>query len=193
MLSGAALAESVTEKTGVNSALGISPTTQDFVTEAATSDMLEIQAGKIAQERGTAAEKTFAGEMVADHTKTSEHIKELVASSLPRFKGLGHLFQGAIDLEASGVAGAPGEGADGPPTPAPQPKLRVSALNHLKEAFLILKTFMFPMSSRSLSRIRTISSGLLKKVIVHDRRTSPGGRFRADPTSQLMGLPAISR
>lgn len=80
MLSGAALAQSVGEKTGVNSTLGISPSTQDFVTEAATSDMLEIQAGKIAQERGTAGEKTFAGEMIADHTKTSEHIKGMVAS-----------------------------------------------------------------------------------------------------------------
>jgi len=38
---------------------GISPTTQDFVTEAATSDMLEIQAGKIAQQRGTAGEKNI--------------------------------------------------------------------------------------------------------------------------------------
>jgi putative membrane protein len=79
MLSGAAFAQSVGEKTGVNSTLGISPSTQDFVTEAATSDMLEIQAGKIAQERGNPAEKTFAAQMVADHTKTSEHIKGLIA------------------------------------------------------------------------------------------------------------------
>jgi putative membrane protein len=35
-----ALAQSVPEKTGVNSTLGISPSTQDFVTEAANSDML---------------------------------------------------------------------------------------------------------------------------------------------------------
>ena len=34
----AAMAQSIGEKTGVNSALGISPTTQDFVKEAATSD-----------------------------------------------------------------------------------------------------------------------------------------------------------
>ena len=67
MLSGAAFAQSVGEKTGVNSTLGISPSTQDFVTEAATSDMLEIQAGKIAQQRGTTNEKTFTGEMIADH------------------------------------------------------------------------------------------------------------------------------
>lgn len=79
MLTGAALAESVTEKTGVNSALGVAPTTQDFVTEAATSDMIEIEAGKIAQMRGTDAEKKFGAQMVADHTRTSADIKAMIA------------------------------------------------------------------------------------------------------------------
>ena len=50
-------AQSVGEKTGVNSALGISPTTQDFVTEAANSDMMEIAAAKLAQQKGNADEK----------------------------------------------------------------------------------------------------------------------------------------
>jgi putative membrane protein len=36
-------AETVGEKTGINSTLGISPTTKDFVQEAAISDMFEIQ------------------------------------------------------------------------------------------------------------------------------------------------------
>jgi hypothetical protein len=36
------LAQFVGEKTGINSALDISPTTADFVKEAATSDMLEM-------------------------------------------------------------------------------------------------------------------------------------------------------
>lgn len=80
MLTGAAFAESVTEKTSVNSALGVAPTTQDFVTEAATSDMIEIQAGKIAQMRGNDAEKKFGAQMVADHTRTSTDIKGLISS-----------------------------------------------------------------------------------------------------------------
>src|SRR6185437_9048984 len=42
-----AFAQSAGEKTGINSALDISPTTADFVKEAATSDMLEIAAAKI--------------------------------------------------------------------------------------------------------------------------------------------------
>src|SRR5205807_4353110 len=70
--------------------------------------------------------------------KAAPHIKELTASSSQRFQGLGHLFQGALELEQSGVAGTPTQ--DGAPPPAPtqqpvvHPKLRASALNHLKIA-----------------------------------------------------------
>jgi putative membrane protein len=77
MISTSAFAQSVGEKTGVNSTLGISPTTADFVKEAAMSDMTEIAASKIAQERGNADEKTFAGQMITDHTKTSEELKSI--------------------------------------------------------------------------------------------------------------------
>jgi putative membrane protein len=54
LISTSALAQSVGEKTGVNSTLGISPTTADFVKEATTSDMTEIAASKLGQERGNA-------------------------------------------------------------------------------------------------------------------------------------------
>lgn len=74
----AADGQSVGEKTGLNSTLGISPSTQDFVTEAATSDRLEIAAAKIAQQKGDPGEKKFAGEMITDHTRTSEDLKALV-------------------------------------------------------------------------------------------------------------------
>ena len=80
LLSSAAFGQSLGEKTGVNSTLGISPTTQDFVKEAATSDMLEIAAAKIAQTKGNADEKAFAEQMMTDHTKTSADIKGLIAS-----------------------------------------------------------------------------------------------------------------
>ena len=52
LLTPLAFAESVGEKTGVNSTLGISPTTQDFVTEAANSDILELAAAKLAERQG---------------------------------------------------------------------------------------------------------------------------------------------
>jgi putative membrane protein len=72
--------QSIGERTGINSALGISPTTQDFVTEAATSDMLELAAAKIAQQKGNDDEKKFAEQMITDHTKTANDIKEMVTS-----------------------------------------------------------------------------------------------------------------
>jgi putative membrane protein len=79
LLAGPALAQSAGEKTGVNSALGISPTTADFVKEVAISDMFEIESNKLAQDKGNAAEKSFASQMVTDHTKTSTELKELVS------------------------------------------------------------------------------------------------------------------
>jgi putative membrane protein len=48
LLATQAFAQSIGEKTGVNSALGITPATADFVKEAAISDMFEIQSGKLA-------------------------------------------------------------------------------------------------------------------------------------------------
>ena len=64
----------------MNSTLGISPTTADFVKEAAISDMFEIQSSQLAQERGNTPEKTFAATMIKDHTKTSDDLKSMVSS-----------------------------------------------------------------------------------------------------------------
>jgi putative membrane protein len=77
-LSGSALAQSAAEKTGINSTLGIAPKTEDFIKEATMSDMLEIAASKVAQTKGNAEEKTFADQMITDHTKTSEELKSMV-------------------------------------------------------------------------------------------------------------------
>ena len=73
-------AQSVPEKTGVNSTLGISPSTQDFVTEAANSDMLEIESSKLVAAKGDAKDKAFAEQMIKDHTATSAELKALVIS-----------------------------------------------------------------------------------------------------------------
>lgn len=76
-----AQAETIGEKTGVNSTLGIAPTTADFVHEAAISDMFEIQSSKLAVERSTGPAKSFAERMVEDHTKTSTELKKLAAQA----------------------------------------------------------------------------------------------------------------
>ena len=78
LLAGPALAQSVGEKTGVNSALGVTPSTDDFVKEVATSDMFEIESNKLGEQKGTAQEKTFARQMVTDHTKTTSELKSMV-------------------------------------------------------------------------------------------------------------------
>ena len=72
--------QSVGEKTGVDSALGLSPSTADFVKEAAISDLFEVQSGKLAETKGNKAEKTFAAHMVSDHTKTGNELVGLVGS-----------------------------------------------------------------------------------------------------------------
>jgi putative membrane protein len=72
------LAQSVGEKTGVNSVIGITPSTQDFVTEAAQSDMFEIQSSKMALASADAATKAFAQKMIDDHTKTTAELKAAV-------------------------------------------------------------------------------------------------------------------
>jgi len=79
LVAGPALAQSVGEKTGVNSALGVSPSTADFVKQVAISDMFEIESNKVGQQKGNAEEKTFASQMVTDHTKTSTELKGLVS------------------------------------------------------------------------------------------------------------------
>ena len=101
------LAQSVGEKTGVNSALGISPSTADFVKQVAISDMFELESSKLAQQKGNAEEKAFASKMVTDHSKTSTELKGLVSSGkvkaeLPAALDASH--QGKLDKlkEASG-------------------------------------------------------------------------------------------
>lgn len=72
-------APSVPERTGINSTLGVAPSTQDFVTQAAISDMAEIESSKLALAKGDAKDKTFAEKMIKDHTETSSELKALVS------------------------------------------------------------------------------------------------------------------
>jgi putative membrane protein len=62
--------------------LGIAPKTEDFLKEVAMSDMTEIEAAKIAQQKGNADEKKFAEMMLADYTKTSNELKATTPADL---------------------------------------------------------------------------------------------------------------
>jgi putative membrane protein len=79
LLAAPVLAQSVGEKTGVNSALGVAPSSADFVKQVAISDMFEIESSKLAQERADAPSKTFAARMIKDHTGTSTELKGIAA------------------------------------------------------------------------------------------------------------------
>jgi putative membrane protein len=83
LIATSAFAQSAAEKTGVNSLAGIAPKTQDFVMQAASSDMFELESSKLALERADAATKTFAQQMIDDHGKTSSEMKALLASVNP--------------------------------------------------------------------------------------------------------------
>jgi putative membrane protein len=55
------------------------PSTPDFVHKAAMSDMYEVQAGKLATEKGQSdAIKQFGQQMVDAHTKTTEELTGII-------------------------------------------------------------------------------------------------------------------
>ncbi len=56
-------------------------TTEGFVTAAATSDMYEVEAGKLAAQRSSSpAVKDFAQKMVTAHTETTNKLKGIIAA-----------------------------------------------------------------------------------------------------------------
>jgi putative membrane protein len=56
----------------------VSPSTADFVKEAAISDMFEIQSSQLAAQRANEPTKAFASQMITDHQKTSDELKSTV-------------------------------------------------------------------------------------------------------------------
>jgi len=73
-----ALAQSATESTGVNSALGVAPKTEDFILQASASDVFEIESSKLALQKGDETIKAFAQKMITDHEKTTVELKALL-------------------------------------------------------------------------------------------------------------------
>lgn len=80
LCSSSALAQSLPEKTGLNSVFGVAPATADFVKEVAISDQFEIQSSQLAQEEHAASLQGFASRMITDHQATSGQLHEMVQS-----------------------------------------------------------------------------------------------------------------
>jgi putative membrane protein len=101
-----ALAQSTS--TAPATAKAASAMTQKFVKNAAITDMFEIQAGKLAQDKANdPAYKDFAKMIVDDHTKTSDKLKDMqpkLGTQLPTALDAKH--KGLIDKlqSASGAA-----------------------------------------------------------------------------------------
>ncbi len=67
----------------------------DFMTQAASSSMMEVEAGKLAQQRATNPQvKEFAAMMVKDHTAANQELRKLASSkniTLPDSMGNDHM------------------------------------------------------------------------------------------------------
>lgn len=67
----------------------------EFMTEAASGGMMEVELGRMAQEKGQHADvKSFGQMMVTDHSKANEELKALAASKniiLPDSMGRDHM------------------------------------------------------------------------------------------------------
>jgi putative membrane protein len=75
-----AAAENATAGAVGNVSAATTVTAGGFVTQAATSDMYEIQAAKLAEQKSTnPAVKKFAARMIKDHTASSDKLKALLA------------------------------------------------------------------------------------------------------------------
>lgn len=59
---------------------GTVPSTQEFVTKAAQSDMFEIRSSQLAADHTQGDTREFARKMIEDHHKTTSQLKDMVAS-----------------------------------------------------------------------------------------------------------------
>lgn len=103
-----AQAQSVGEKTGVNSLIGVAPSSQDFVTQASISDLFETQTSQLALEKSDEKTKAYAQKMIADHKKTSDELKSVVQTGDMKLDiptALDSTHQGKLD-KLKGLSGA---------------------------------------------------------------------------------------
>jgi putative membrane protein len=84
LIAGSASAQSFFERVGINSVFGISPSTQDFVTQAALGEIFQVEISELARHRGSSASKRFAAKMLEEHRATSSQLKRLVDSGSVR-------------------------------------------------------------------------------------------------------------
>jgi tetratricopeptide (TPR) repeat protein len=99
------------------------------------------------------------------YEKAAPHIKALIASAAPLQQAIGHLFQGVIELDRSGLAGGGGGAASGP-------ALRASAVNHLKIAAAGLPDAATPQALYGVALLLTGEPALGRQYLVSARRAA---------------------
>ena len=102
--------------------------------EIAPGDPADVDARRDAPALGGRRHDPGQDRGPARFDKAGPHVQALLESSEPRYQALGHLFAGSIDLDRSGLAREMTGVDDGPAGRQARPKLRGSALNHLKLA-----------------------------------------------------------
>lgn len=83
-LSVPAMAQSIPEKSGINSLMGVASRTADFVKIATISDMFEIQSSELAQQNHDPTLTAFAARMIEDHKKISHRSRTPSAAATCR-------------------------------------------------------------------------------------------------------------
>jgi predicted outer membrane protein len=188
------------QKTGINSTLGIALKTEDFVRQVAISDVFEIQSSRIAQERGNADQKAFAGTMIKDHQVTSADLMDHAGewkTALPT--KLDSLHQSKIDKLKS-LHGA-GSAPDTILTRSAATKMPFRCLNGTRKAATTR-------TSRNGQKRRCRPCGIISKwprrwrpesllkALDADHRTCEGGRsqgsgINAGPAPRQKFMPGI--
>jgi putative membrane protein len=78
MVAGSANSQSLSERTGINAFFGISPSTQDFISQVALGEMFQVEIGKLAQLRESSGRQKFVEKMLEEHRTTSSQLRALV-------------------------------------------------------------------------------------------------------------------
>ncbi len=114
--------------------------------------------------------------------KAAPFIKDLLASTTPRYKALGHLFQGVIDLERSGLAvSSSGEASDENARKVDS-KLLAPALAHLKAAATDLPDVATAQALYGVALILTKEPALGRQYLQAAQRLGAGN---LDPRYQI--------
>ncbi|WP_152050594.1 tetratricopeptide repeat protein [Tautonia marina] len=119
--------------------------------------------------RETAIKAALSDPSDADRfDKAQPHIEALIAGTRPEYQGLGHLFQGAIDLERSGLTGPRSGSAE---TDSTRPL--ADARNHLRDATLKLPEVGLAKALYGIALLMSGETALGRQHLLEAQRMGP--------------------